>query len=193
LLNILKNSAYYEAIASIPDGVIMERSYNLSEILRPLIKLIVGIISLIFIKVLIAIGFPSFDEQAPRILTFIGMLGGLIVNTLILLLLLNFGREGRSVVNKLSEERFWGDVVFFTLAVITVGLAHWVYKDLFSMILGRYLYIYSLLFLVGAVILIVMLGIRIFKNLDRITGLTLEKIKGIPDLIRKIEGKDKKI
>ncbi len=168
----------------------MEKSYNFSEMLRPLIKLVVGIIALIFIKILMAIAIPSFDEGAPGVLAYIGTVGNLAVNTLILLLLLNFGREGKNILNKVTEEKYFGDIILFTMAIIATGLAHWVYKDVFSLLLGKNLYIYSLIFLAVAATLIIIFGVRIYKNLDKISGFLLEKIKSIPDIIRKIERED---
>jgi len=165
----------------------MERSYSFLEILRPLINLIIGIIFLVFIKVLMAIAIPSFEENALWIFTYIETILKLVVNTLFLLLLLNFGREGKKAIQKITKEEFFGDIFLFTIAIITSGLAHWVYKPVFSLILGRHLYIYSIAFFVMAGVLIVMLGVRMYKNLDKTTGILLEKIKGIPDLIRKIE------
>lgn len=42
-----------------------EKIHRIPEMLRPLIKLTVGIIALIFIKILMAITLPTFDEGAP--------------------------------------------------------------------------------------------------------------------------------
>ncbi|MBI4684432.1 MAG: hypothetical protein HY755_04450 [Nitrospirae bacterium] len=58
------------------------------------------------------------------------------------------------------------------------------------MILGRNLYIYSLIFLVVVVVLTIILGTRIYKNFEKMMDLLFEKTKTIPDLIRRIERKE---
>ncbi len=164
-----------------------EKTQKISELLHPIIKLLLGIVALIFIKILMVIAIPSFDEGAPNILTHIGIAGNLIINTLILLLLINFGREGKKVLNKITEKTYFGDIFFLTIILITVGLAHWVYKSLAFLLFERYLYFYSLVFLVVAVAFLIILSLKIYKNMNNITGLLLEKIKQIPDIVRKME------
>lgn len=170
----------------------MEKTYKVSELLHPIVKLVIGIIALIFIKILAAIATPSFDESAPVILRHLNTAINLSINTLILLILLNFSREGRDVMSKVSEDKFFGDIVFYTVTIIAIGFAHWVYMPLFSILLQRYIYIYSLIFLVISVAMIIMLGIKVYKNWDKTTGLLIEKIKNIPDIIRRLEKQDTK-
>lgn len=165
----------------------MDRSNKLLEILKPLIKLSVGIGALLVIKILIAIAFPSFEEGAPNLLSHVESISALIVNTLILFMLINFGRESRKVLNKITDERCWGDFVLFITLIIAAAIAHWVFKGMFQELLGRDVYIYSLAFLIVVAALIAILGFRIYKNLDMMASLLIEKIKNIPDIIKKIE------
>jgi hypothetical protein len=170
----------------------MDRTNKLLEILKPPIKLSVGIGALFVIKVLIAIAFPSFEEGAPNFLSHVKSISALIVNTLILFMLINFGRESRKVLNKIADERCWGDFAFFITLIIVAASAHWVFKGVFQELLGRDFYIYSLVFLIFSAALIVILGVRIYKNLDMMASLLIEKIKNIPDIIKKLENQNLK-
>lgn len=165
----------------------METAKKISDIFQPAIKLVVGIATLLFIKILITVAIPDFEEGAPLILSYIKPFGNLVVSTMILLLLLNFGKEGRSRLNNFTNEKYWGDILLITIAIITAGLAHFVYKSVLSMLLGKFIYIYSVVFLVVTALLIIMLGLKIYKNLDQISGIVLEKAKGIPDFLKKVE------
>lgn len=170
----------------------MDISNKILEILSPLIKLTIGIFALFVIKILIAIAFPSFEEGAPNLLSRIESIPALIVNSLILFMLINFGIESKKTLNKITDERYWGDFVLFTTLIIVTAFTHWVFKGVFQELLGRDLYIYSLVFLMIAAVLIAILGFRIYRNLDSMTSLFFEKVKRIPDIIRKIEGQNLK-
>lgn len=158
----------------------LQQSESFAKFMKPVIKLVIGLVSLLIIRYIVSVipmvkdarvsGMPVTPLQIVRA----------VINTVILVVLLNFGRElkrvGRNIFQKFTEV---GDVANMVVILITICIAYTVYDELVYRLLlrGRYSWIYPVFFLCIALIPIYLLGSTLYKNIDKFTELLAGKLQ----------------
>jgi len=101
-----------------------------------------------------------------------------VVDTIIIVILLNFGREiGNSLRFAIRRFPEAGTIVTLVVVLIAVSVAYGVYGDIGSLLPRDIHWIYPVVFVVLIVIPLYFLIMTIYRNIDKLTDLTVTRIE----------------
>lgn len=143
-------------------------------LLRPVVKLVAGVVGLFFLEYII-LALPMVKElPSPGLSISIPQIVSAIIATVIIILLVNFGIE-ISQACRIFFPTFQGSgtIVHLAVVLVTILVAYQAYQELAQIFLGKYLWAYSLAFLVLALLPLIYLVYLRYLNLDKLADVTL--------------------
>ena len=155
-----------------------ESKNTVPMLVKPVIKFIIVLVVLLVIRAIVAAlpmirdarisGFPLTPLQMAIV----------VVDTVIIVILLNFGRDiGNSL--RFGVERFpeIGTIATLIVVLIAVSIAYTAYNDIGYLLPRNIHWIYPVLFAVLAVIPLYFLVMTTYRNVDKLTDLSVKKIE----------------
>lgn len=147
-------------------------------LLRPVVKLVAGVVGLLLLEYII-LALPMVKElPSPGLSISIPQIVSAIIATVIIILLINFGIEisqARRIF--FSTFRSSGTIVHTAVVLATIPVAYQAYQELAQIFLGKYLWAYSLAFLVLTLLPLIYLVYLCYINLDKLADMA---VKGFP-------------
>lgn len=155
-----------------------ENRNAMSMIVKPVIRFTIGLVVLLVVRALVSAlpmirdatisGFPLTPLQIAIA----------VVDTIIIVILLNFGKDIGSSL-RFRVERFpeIGTIVTLIIVLIAVSIAYTAYDDIGNLLPGGIRWIYPVLFAVLVVIPLYFLLMSIYRNMDKLTDLSVRKIE----------------
>lgn len=145
----------------------MSKTAN-SNILMPLVaKTVIGVVVLMIIWLLVSI-LPMIDDiELPLEFTLSELLTASIL-TILVVLLINFGERAEKVILKVYQVSIFGTILKYGLYFISVIIIYTSFLDIFPPYMDEYDWIYNLIFLILAVIILAMIGFTLFTRSDEL-------------------------
>ena len=158
------------------------RSSHFVQIVTPFVKLAIGLVALLILRYVVSIIPMIKDAEIARLpITPLQILFA-VIDTVILVALLNFGRELKNALQaSLPEYTQVGTVANLVVMLIVICIAYAAYGNIAGAVLSRkYHWLYSLAFLGIALIPLYLLGSTVYRNVDKFTELIVGRLRREP-------------
>lgn len=151
---------------------------TLPKLIKPIIKFIIGLVVLLIIRAVVS-SLPMIkDATIARFPLTPLQIAVVVVDTIIIVILLNFGREiGNSL--RFAVEHFpkVGTIANLVVVLVAVSIAYGAYNRIGFLLPRNIHWIYPVIFIVLAVIPLYFLVMTIYRNIDKLTDLTVRRIE----------------
>lgn len=166
-----------------PTYMAADKNQVVEELTRPIVKLLLALIALFILRFIVT-SLPGLGTEIPGApITFATLAGGII--TLVMVgIILNFGREidpriERAISGPEEVVSDFGTITKFLVFLIAIIIA---YDGLASLALPFLVpdpgvWVYDVIFLLGALVPTVIIAQRMFENLEAMTDLLTQQVK----------------
>jgi len=148
------------------------KSSGFVQVITPIIKLAIGLVALLIIRYIVSVIPMIKDAEITQIPVTSLQIIHAVIDTIILIVLLNFGREFKKGAQlALPNFREAGVAANLVVILIVICLAYTVYDDIVDAFTrGNYNWIYPVVLLCIALVPLYLLGVTLYKNIDKFTG-----------------------
>jgi len=147
------------------------KSSHFVQIVTPFVKLAIGLVALLILRYIVSIIPMIKDAEIARLPVTPLQILFAVIDTVILVALLNSGRELKNALQaSLPEYTQVGTVANLVVMLIVICIAYAAYGNIAGAVLSRkYHWLYSLAFLGIALIPLYLLGSTVYRNVDLFT------------------------
>ena len=149
------------------------------QLITPVIKLAIGLVALLIIRYIVSVIPMIRDAEVRGIPVTPFQIICAVIDTLILGVLLNFGRELKKGL-QLALPNFTeaGAVANLVVILIVICIAYTAFDDIVYALIGsNYSWIYSLILLGLALVPLYLLGVTLYRNIDKFTAQIVGKFR----------------
>ena len=153
---------------------------DVRELVRPVVKLVVSLIVLGVIGAMVHY-LPGLYTEIPGVPVSIAAFAEAIIAVLVILVILNFGREISPRVARLLPNFPESEIVIHNIILlIAIIVAYGSFKNAAFPFLQNTSWLYSLVFLCVAIIPTYRIAVTLFGNIEKITEMITKKITETP-------------
>ncbi len=150
----------------------------LPTLIRPVLRFVIGLVVILIIRAVVA-ALPMIRDATISGFRLTPLQIALaVVDTIIIVVLLNFGREmGNSLRFAIKSFPEVGSIATLIVGLIAVSIAYSSYRNFGFLLPLSIRWIYSVLFVVLAAIPLYFLIMTVYRNIDKLTDLSVKKIQ----------------
>ena len=154
------------------------KSSSFVQWVTPVIKLAIGLVALLIIRYIVSVIPMIKDARISAIPVTPLQIVFAVIDTIILVFLLNFGREFKKGL-QLALPNFTeaGAAANLVVILIVICIAYVAYDGIVDAFISGNSWIYPVIFLCIALVPLYFLGFTLYKNMDKFTGLIVGKFK----------------